>query len=154
MGSSQGVKNQEKGPGLGTDRLAPAVGFMHMRETKTLPRLALLLEKSCTHGMKTWREGTYGQRPPPPGTCLSAGGGGGSRGDPPPLPEHTQSTGNRKNYWRMNNSAHGNVMLSVVNKGNSSLNNSGFPHLTNTQQLQQSGKFTISCQMTVIFLVG
>ena len=29
-------------------------------------------------------------------------------------------------------------MLSAVNKGNSSLNvNSGFPHLTNTQQLQQ-----------------
>ena len=32
--------------------------------------------------------------------------------------------------------------------------NSGFPHLTNTQQLQQSGTFTISCQMTVIFLVS
>ena len=46
-------------------------------------------------------------------------------------------------------------MLSAVNKGNSSLNvNSGFPHLTNTQQLQQSGTFTISCQMTVIFLVS
>ena len=45
-------------------------------------------------------------------------------------------------------------MFSAVNKENSSLNvNSGFPHLTNTQQLQQSGTFTISCQMTVIFLV-
>ena len=44
-------------------------------------------------------------------------------------------------------------MLSAVNKENSSLNvNSGFPHLTNTQQPQQSGTFTISCQMTVIFL--
>ena len=32
--------------------------------------------------------------------------------------------------------------------------NSGFPHLTNTQQLQQSGTFTISCQMTIIFLVS
>ena len=87
------------------------------------------------------------------GTCLSGGGvqGGGS---PPPAgtyPIHRE----QKNYWRMNNSAHGNVMLSAVNKGNSSLNvNSGFPHLTNTQQLQQSGTFTISCQMTVIFLVS
>ena len=46
-------------------------------------------------------------------------------------------------------------MLSAVNKENSSLNiNSGFPHLTNTKQLQQSGTFTISCQMTVIFLVS
>ena len=46
-------------------------------------------------------------------------------------------------------------MLSAVNKGNSSLNvNSGFPHLTNTQQLQQSGTFTISCLMTGIFLVS
>ena len=46
-------------------------------------------------------------------------------------------------------------MLLAVNKGNSSLNvNSGFPHLTNTQQLQQSGTFTISCQMTVIFFVS
>ena len=79
-----------------------------------------------------------------------------SRGEgSPPLPEHTQSTVNRKNYWRMNNSAHGNAMLSAVNKENSSLNvNSGFPHLTNTKKLQQSGTFTISCQMTVIFLIS
>ena len=80
-------------------------------------------------------------------------GGGGPGGRPPPcrnIPNPQQ-----KNYWRMNNSAHGNVMLSAVNKGNSSLNvNSGFPHLTNIQQLQQSGTFTISCQMTVIFLVS
>ena len=32
--------------------------------------------------------------------------------------------------------------------------NSEFSHLTNTQQLQQSGTFTIPCQMTVIFLVS
>ena len=86
------------------------------------------------------------------GTCLSGGGGG---PEPPPpagtYPIHRE----QKNYWRMNNSAHGNIMLSAVNKGNPSLNvNSGFPHLTNTQQLQQSGTFTISCQMTVIFLVS
>ena len=45
--------------------------------------------------------------PPPPGTCLTGGrrggggpgeGGRGSRGErSPPVPEHTQSTGNRKN---------------------------------------------------------
>ena len=103
--------------------------------------------------------------PPPPGTCLSGGGGGGgpgeggrgSRGEPPPPPPAGTYPIHReqKNYWRMNNSAHGNVMLSAVNKGNSSLNvNSGFPHLTNTQQLQQSGTFTVSCQMTSIFLVS
>ena len=86
-----------------------------------------------------------------------AGGGGGEGvqgGAPPPsgtYPIHSE----QKNYWRMNNSAHGNAMLSAVNKGNASLNaNSGFPHLTNTKQLQQSGTFTISCQMTVIFLVS
>ena len=66
---------------------------------------------------------------------------------PPPLAGTYPIHREQKNYWRMNNSAHGNVMLSAVNKGNSSLNvNSGFPHLTNTQQLQQSGTFTISCQ--------
>ena len=91
---------------------------------------------------------------------LERGGGGRGRGSrargeaPPPAgtyPIHRE----QKNYWRMNNSAHGNVMLLAVNKGNSSLNvNSGFPHLTSTQQLQQSGTFTISCQMTVIFLVS
>ena len=86
----------------------------------------------------------------PPGTCLIGGGRGGgggpgeggrgSRGEAPPLPEHTQSTVNRK-IIGMNNSAHGNAMLSAVNKGNASLNvNSGFPHLTNIKQLQQSGK--------------
>ena len=85
-----------------------------------------------------------------PGTCLSRGGvqrrGGGGPGGSPPRPPCRNRE--QKNYWRMNNSAHGNVMLSAVNKGNSSLNvNSGFPHLTNTQQLQQSGTFTISCQI-------
>ena len=85
---------------------------------------------------------------------LERGGGGGGEVPLPPAgtyPIHREQT----NYWRMNNSAHGNVMLSAIKKGHSSLNvNSGFPHLTNTQQLQQSGTFTISCQMTVIFLVS
>ena len=40
---------------------------------------------------------------------------------PPPLLEHTQPPGKQKIYCRMNNSAHGNVMLSAVNNGNSSL---------------------------------
>ena len=91
------------------------------------------------------------------GTCLSAGGGvqgrgvGGPGGSPPPLPEHTQPTRKQKIYCRMKNSAHGNVMLSAVNNGNSSLHvNSGFPNLTNAQQQQQSGAFIIICQMTVI----
>ena len=94
--------------------------------------------------------------PIPPRDLLErggGGGGGGSGGRPPSgtYPIHKE----QKNYWRMNNSAYGNVMLSAVNKGNSSLNvNSRFPHLTNTQQLQQSGTFTISCQMIVIFLVS
>ena len=92
---------------------------------------------------------------PPPRTYLSGGGGGtgeggrGSRGEgsppPPPLLEHTQPPGKQKIDCRMNNSAHGNVMLSAVNNGNSSLHvNSGFPHLTNAQQRQQSRTFTIS----------
>ena len=91
---------------------------------------------------------------PPPGTCLSGGGPGeGGRGPPPPAGTYSIHR-EQKNYWRMNNS-HGNSMLSAANKGNSSLNvNSGFPHLTNTQHLQQSGTFTISCQLTVIFLVS
>ena len=90
------------------------------------------------------------------GDLLEQGGGRGSRGEgsSPPAgtyPIHRE----QKSYWRMNHSAHGNVMLSDVNKGDSSLNaNSGFPRLTNTQQLQQSGTFTISCQMTVIFRVS
>ena len=73
----------------------------------------------------------------------SRGGGRGSRGEPPARTYPIQRE--QKNYWRTNNSAHGNVMLSAVKKGNSSLNvNLGFPHLTNTQQLQQSRTFTIS----------
>ena len=90
------------------------------------------------------------------GRDLLERGGRGSRGEgsPPRAGTHPIHR-EQKNDWRMNNSAHGNVMLSAVNKGISSLNvNSGFPHLTNTQQLQQSGTFTISCQMTVIFLVS
>ena len=55
---------------------------------------------------------------PPPGTCLAGGGrGGGSRGEAPrpagTYPIHSE----QKNYWRMNNSTHGNAMLSAVNKG-------------------------------------
>ena len=99
--------------------------------------------------------------PPPPRDLLERGGvqgrgGGGQGGGVPPPPAGTYPIHReQKNYWRMNNSAHGNVMLSAVNKENSSLNvNSGFTHLTNTQQLQQSRTFTISCQMTVIFLVS
>ena len=102
-------------------------------------------------GGNCWEVGRGG-----PGTCLSRGGGGSRGGGKPPPPAGTYPIHReQKNYWRMNNSAHGNVMLSAINKGNSSLNvNSGFPHLTNTQRLQQSGTFTISCQMTVIFLVS
>ena len=39
--------------------------------------------------------GKGGVTPPPPGTCLR-GGGSREEGSPPRLPEHTQSTGNRK----------------------------------------------------------
>ena len=64
---------------------------------------------------------------PPPGTCLS--GGGGSRGGGGPAgtyPIHRE----QKNYWRMNNSAHGNVMLSAVNKEDSSLNVNSGSHIS------------------------
>ena len=52
---------------------------------------------------------------PPPRDLLEWEGGG--RGEPPPpsartYPIHRE----QKNYCRMNNSAHGNVMLSAVNK--------------------------------------
>ena len=54
------------------------------------------------------------------GTCLSKGGGGrgggGPGGSPPPPCQNEPIHGEQKNYWRMNNSAHGNVMLSAVNK--------------------------------------
>ena len=90
---------------------------------------------------------SFKKKSPPPVTCLS-GGGGGLAGT---YPIHR----GQRNYWRMNNSARVNTMLSAVNKENSSLSvNLGFPRRTNTQQLQQSGIFTISCQMTVIFLVS
>ena len=75
------------------------------------------------------------------GTCLSGGGGSkgggeGVQGGAPPPAGTYLIDGEQKNYWRMNNSAHGNAMLSAVDKENSSLNvNSGFPHLTNTKQL-------------------
>ena len=94
--------------------------------------------------------------PPPPGTCLSGGGrgGGGPGGSPPPPPVGTYLVHReQKIYWATNHSAHGNVILLVANKANSSLQvNPGFPHLIKTQQLQQSGTFTISCQLTVIMV--
>ena len=102
--------------------------------------------------------------PPPPGTCLSGGGEGGrgSRGGgegvqgggvPPPLLGTYLVHREQKIYWATNHSAHGNVSLLVANKANSSLQvNSGFPHLIKTQQIQQSGTFTISCQLTVIMV--
>ena len=82
--------------------------------------------------------------PPLPPPLKQVPGEGVQGGAPPPragtYPIHRE----QKNYWRINNSAHGNVVLSAVSKGNSSLNvNSGFPHVTNTQQLQQSGTFII-----------
>ena len=89
------------------------------------------------------------------------GGGGGSRGGgegaqgggvPPPVGTYLVHR-EQKIYWATNHSAHGNVILLVANKANSSLQvNSGFPHLIKTQQIQQSGTFTISCQLTVIMV--
>ena len=103
---------------------------------------------------------SVGQRGGGAGTCLSGGGGGpgegvrGSRGEPPPPPVGTYLVHReQKIYWATNHSAHGNVILLVANKTNSSLQvNSGFPHLIKTQQIQQSGTFTISGQLTVIMV--
>ena len=90
------------------------------------------------------------------GTCLSRGGEGGrgSRGEgSPPLLGTYLVHREQKIYWATNHSAHGNVSLLVAKKANSSLQvNSGFPHLIKTQQIQQSGTFTISCQLTVIMV--
>ena len=77
--------------------------------------------------------------------------GGGFRGGgafPPPLvgtyPVHREE----KVYWAINRSAHGNAILSGVNNAHSSVQvDSGFPHLTNTQQIQKCGTFTIGCQI-------
>ena len=159
------------GGGIGNCRFGR--GRVAVNEGGALPskRSPRVQKKMREGGRPCWGEGGVGLRcdsrssrrgPKAPfrgwggggaGTCLSGGGGPG--GSPPPpagtYPIHRQ----QKNYWRMNNSAHGNVWLSAVNKRNSPLNvNSGFPHLTNTQQLQQSRTFTISCQMTVITLVS
>ena len=87
---------------------------------------------------------------------LERGGGGGEgvrgEGSPPPVGTYLVLR-EQKIYWAMNHSAHGNVILLVANKANSSLQvNSGFPHLIKTQQIQQSGTFTISCQLTVIMV--
>ena len=91
-----------------------------------------------------------------PGTCLSGGGRGGGgpggRGPPPPVGTYLVHM-EQKIYWATNHSAHGNAILLVANKAKSSLQvNSGFPHLIKTQQIQQSGTFTISCQLTVIMV--
>ena len=85
----------------------------------------------------------------------SRGGGEGVQGGgvPPPLLGTYLVHREQKIYWATNHSAHGNVILLVANKANSSLQvNSGFPHLIKTQQIQQSGTFTISCQLTVIMV--
>ena len=99
--------------------------------------------------------------PPPPrrdllerggGVQGRGGGGPGGRG-PPPLVGTYLVHREQKIYWATNHSAHGNVILLVANKANSSLQvNSGFPHLIKTQQMQQSGTFTISCQLKVIMV--
>jgi hypothetical protein len=84
----------------------------------------------------------------------SRGGGEGVQGGgvPPPVGTYLVHR-EQKIYWATNHSAHGNVILLVANKANSSLQvNSGFPHLIKTQQIQQSGTFTISCQLTVIMV--
>ena len=80
-------------------------------------------------------------------------GGRGSRGEGSPPCRNYLVHREQKIYWATNHSAHGNVILLVANKANSSLQvNSGFPHLIKTQQIQQSGTFTISCQLTVIMV--
>ena len=96
-------------------------------------------------------------------TIPERGGGGGRRsrgggegvqggGVPPPVGTYLVHR-EQKIYWATNHSAHGNVILLVANKANSSLQvNSGFPHLIKTQEIQQSGTFTISCQLTVIMV--
>ena len=90
------------------------------------------------------------------GEGVQGRGGRGSRGEapPPPPPVGTYLVHReQKIYWATNHSAHGNVILLVANKANSSLQvNSGFPHLSKTQQIQQSGTFTISCQLTVLMV--
>ena len=109
-----------------------------------------------TMGGGAWRGGGGGT-----GTCLSGGGeGGGGPGEgvqgggvpPPPVGTYLVH-GEQEIFWATNHSAHGNVILLVANKANSSLQvNSGFPHLIKTQQIQQSGTFTISCQLTAIMV--
>ena len=68
----------------------------------------------------------------------SRGGGEGVQGGgvPPPPPVGTYLVHReQKIYWATNHSAHGNVILLVANKANSSLQvNSGFPHLIKIQQ--------------------
>ena len=82
----------------------------------------------------------------------TGGGGPRGRGSPPRVGTYLVHR-EQKIYWATNHSAHGNVILLVANKANSSLQvNSGFPHLIKTQQIQQSGTFTLSCQLTVIMV--
>ena len=87
------------------------------------------------------------------GEGVQGRGGGGSRGEgSPPVGTYLVHR-EQKIYWATNHSAHGNVILLVANKANSSLQvNSGIPHLIKTQQIQLSGTFTISCQLTVIMV--
>ena len=61
--------------------------------------------------------------PPPPGDLLEPGGGGGEGflggGVPPPVGTYLVHR-EQKIYWATNHSAHGNVILLVANKANSS----------------------------------
>ena len=95
--------------------------------------------------------------PPPPRDLLERGGGGGEGvrgGAPPPPSERTHSTRNRKLLGSEPLSAWKCYLVSsnqgqFVNKVNA-----GFPHLPNTQQIQQSGTFTIFCHIIVICKVN
>ena len=97
---------------------------------------------------KRWRGGGVG-------TCLSGGEGGGEGvqgGGPPPCQNIPNPQGTEK---LLENEQLSTWKCHVVDrKQRKFIIECQFPHLTNTQQLQQSATFTISCQMTVIFLVN
>ena len=79
------------------------------------------------HGSKIWPNHLGGGR--------GGGGPGGSPPPPPPVGTYLVHRG-QKIYWATNHSAHGNVILLVANKANSSLQvNSGFPHLSGAELL-------------------
>ena len=112
----------------------PRYGSTFVQETSPLNRVARGSSGKEGEGRDLLEQGARGSR-----------GKGGGR----PLSGHTQSTGSR------DHSAHGNIILSVVNNASSSLQvNSGFPHLTNSKQIQATGTFTISCQITVSSMVN